>query len=212
MGAVMGSKRLKAIVCRGAGEIPIADPDDYKALCKELRQKIADAVPAQSLKEMGTDCGMDLGMLLGDIPIRNWSRGEDYELSANLGGPAMSETYLKRGSACYACPIACRRVVEVPDGPYATELGPGPEFETCASFGTMLDQGDLAGVIKANEWCNRYGMDTISCGGTIAWAYDCFTEGILTLADTDGIELASSASTARSPSLHNESPAAEGFG
>jgi len=189
MGAVMGSKKLKAIVCRGDGEIPIADPDDYKALCKDLRAKIADAVPAQSLKEMGTDAAMDLGMMTGDIPIRNWRRGEDWDLSSALGGPTLSETYLKRGAACYACPIACRRVVEVPDGPYKTEVGPGPEFETCASFGTLLDQQDLAGVIKANEWCNRYGMDTISCGCTIAWAYDCFGEGILTLDDTDGVSL-----------------------
>jgi len=189
MGAVMGSKRLKAIVCRGDQAVPIAHPEEYKALCKELLKKIADAVPAQSLKEMGTDAGMDLGMLLGDIPIRNWRRGEDYELSGALGGPTLSETYLKRGAACYACPIACRRVVEVPDGPYKTEVGPGPEFETCCSFGSLLDHQDLAGVIKSNEWCNRYGVDTISCGCTIAWAYDCFDQGLITTEDTDGIEL-----------------------
>jgi aldehyde:ferredoxin oxidoreductase len=189
MGAVMGSKKLKAIVCRGSEKVPIAEPADYKVLCKELVGKISEAVPAQSLKEMGTAAGMDLGMLLGDIPIRNWRRGEDYEMSGELGGPSLSETYLKRGAACYACPIACRRVVEVPDGPYKTELGPGPEFETCCSFGTMLDHQDLAGVIKSNEWCNRYGMDTITCGCTIAWAYDCFDQGLLTSEDTDGIEL-----------------------
>jgi len=189
MGAVMGSKRLKAVVCRGDGEIPIADPEDYKALCKDLVAKVKASVPAQSLKEMGTDSAMDLGMMLGDIPIRNWRRGEDYELSGRLGGPTMSETFLKRGAACYACPVACRRVVEVPDGPYRTEVGPGPEFETCCSFGTMLDQPDLAGVIRANELCNRYGMDTISCGCTIAWAYDCVAEGILSADDMDGIVL-----------------------
>ncbi len=189
MGAVMGSKRLKAIVCRGEGPIPIADEPGYRAICKELTAKIREAVPAQSLREMGTDCGMDLGMMIGDIPIRNWTRGEDYDLSANLGGPALSERYLKRGAACYACPIACRRVVEVPDGPYRTELGPGPEFETCCAFGTMIDQSDLAAVIKANEWCNRYGVDTITCGCTIAWAYECFEKGLLTTADTGGLAL-----------------------
>ena len=184
MGAVMGSKRLKAVVCRGEGTIPIADPDGYKAICKELVKKIAQAVPAQALKEMGTDSAMDLGMMIGDIPIANWSRGEDFELSNALSGPTMSETYLKRGLACYACPIACRREVEVPDGPYKTAVGPGPEYETCGSFGTMLDQKDLAGVIKSNEWCNRYGVDSISAGCTIAWAYDCFAKGLLTLEDT----------------------------
>ncbi len=189
MGAVMGSKKLKAIVCRGEGAIPIGDPVAYKAVCKELQQKIGQAMPAQALKEMGTDSAMDLGMMIGDIPIANWSLGEDFELSNALSGPTMSEKYLKRGLACYACPIACRREVEVQDGPYQTAVGPGPEFETCCSFGTMLHQQDLAGVIKSNEWCNRYGVDSITAGATIAWAYDCFARGLLTLEDTGGVEL-----------------------
>ncbi|MFH1176672.1 MAG: aldehyde ferredoxin oxidoreductase family protein [Acidobacteriota bacterium] len=189
MGAVMGSKRLKAIVARGDREIPIADPAGYRALCKELVKKIGESVPAQSLKEMGTAAGLDLGMMIGDIPIRNWKVGEDFEVSAALGGPMVSEQYLKRGVACYACPIACRREVEVPDGPYQTPKGPGPEFETTCSFGSMLHHTNLPGLIKANEWSNRYGVDTISCGCTIAWAYDCFEKGILTLADTGGIAL-----------------------
>lgn len=189
MGAVMGSKRLKAVVCRGDGKIPIADPDGFKVLHKEMVAKIAQAVPAQALKEMGTDSAMDLGMMIGDIPIENWSRGEDFDLSNALSGPTMSETYLKRGVACYACPIACRREVEVKDGPYQMAVGPGPEYETCAAFGTMLGQKDLAGVIKANEWCNRYCVDSITAGCTIAWAYDCFAKGLLTLEDTGGIAL-----------------------
>jgi aldehyde:ferredoxin oxidoreductase len=189
MGAVMGSKRLKAVVCRGDGTVPIADPEAYRAVCKEMLAKISQAVPAQALKEMGTDSTMDLGMMIGDIPIANWSRGEDFDLSNSLSGPTMSETYLKRGLACYACPIACRREVEVPDGPYRMAVGPGPEYETCASFGTLLAQKDLAGVIKSNEWCNRYGVDSISAGCTIAWAYDCFSKGLLTLEDTGGVAL-----------------------
>ena len=189
MGAVMGSKRLKAVVCRGDGKIPIADPDGFKALHREMVAKIAQAVPAQALKEMGTDSAMDLGMMIGDIPIENWSRGEDFDLSNALSGPTMSETYLKRGVACYACPIACRREVEVTEGPYKTAVGPGPEYETCAAFGTMLGQKDLAGVIKSNEWCNRYCVDSITAGCTIAWAYDCFAKGLLTLEDTGGIPL-----------------------
>ncbi len=189
MGAVMGSKRLKAVVCRGEGKIPIADEAGYKAICKEMLGRISQSVPAQALKEMGTDSAMDLGMMIGDIPIRNWSRGEDFDLSNALSGPTMSETYLKRGLACYACPIACRREVEVKEGPYQTAVGPGPEFETCAAFGAMLDQKSLAGVIKSNEWCNRYGVDSISAGCTIAWAYDCFEKGLLTLEDTGGLAL-----------------------
>lgn len=189
MGAVMGSKKLKAILCTGTGEVPIADPDAYKALRKELKAKIADGVPAQSLKEMGTASGIDLGMMLGDLPIRNWRRGEDYDMSGALGGPTMCDTYLLKGSACHACPIACKRVVEVPDGPYTTKKGPGPEFEAVCSLGTMLDHSELAGVVKASELCNRYGMDTITCGSTLAFAYDCFTEGLITEEDTGGVKL-----------------------
>ena len=102
-----------ASVCRGGGTIPVADPVAYRGICKDLVSKLAQAVPAQALKGRGTDSAMDLGMMIGDIPIANWSRGEDFELSNALSGPTMSETYLKRGLACYACPIACRREVEV---------------------------------------------------------------------------------------------------
>lgn len=189
MGAVMGSKNLKLIACRGTGKVPIADPDGHKALRKEFTAKISEAVPAESLKEMGTASAVDLGMMLGDLPIRNWRGGEDYEMSAALGGPAMCDTYLKGITACYACPIACKRVSEVPDGPYKSEKGPGPEYETVCSFGTMLEHKELAGVVKVNELCNRYGIDTISAGGTIAFAYDCFEEGLITEEDTGGIRL-----------------------
>lgn len=189
MGAVMGAKQLKAVVCVGTGKVALADPEGHKALRKELNAKIAEGVPAQSLKEMGTASGIDLGMMLGDLPIRNWRRGEDYEMSGALGGPAMCDSYLVKGTACHACPIASKRVVEVPDGPYKTAKGPGPEFETVCAFGTMLDHQNLAAVVKANEWCNRYGVDSITCGSTIAFAYDCFTEGLIDEQDTDGIKL-----------------------
>jgi len=138
---------------------------------------------------MGTDAGMDLGMMTGDVPIKNWTIGEDLQLSANLGGPAMTETYLTRNHACSFCPIACKRIVKVEDGSFKTEEGPGPEYETCCTFGTLIMNDDLAGVIKANEWCNRYGMDTISCGATIAFAMEAFEKGIITRVDTDGIDL-----------------------
>ena len=132
---------------------------------------------------MGSDANMDIGMINGDVPVKNWSVGEDFELSAALSGPTLSETYLTRAHACANCPVACKRVVKVPDGPFRTEEGPGPEYETCGTFGTMIMNRDLAGVIKANELCNRYGMDTISCGSAIAWAMELFEKGILTPKD-----------------------------
>jgi aldehyde:ferredoxin oxidoreductase len=189
MGAVMGSKKLKALVVKGTKKVEVSHPDQYSALRKTLITKSRDAMPAQSLRSMGSDAGMDLGMMTGDIPIKNWMVGEDFELSANLGGPSLTEKYLTRNHACSFCPIACKRVVRVDDGPFKTEEGPGPEYETCCSFGTLIMNYDLAGVIKANEWCNRYGMDTISCGATIAFAMEAFEKGLITKRDTDGIDL-----------------------
>lgn len=189
MGALMGSKRLKAIVTKGSKEVKVSHPEEYHALRKSLINKSKDAVIAQSLRAMGSDAGMDLGMMTGDVPIKNWMIGEDFELSANLSGPTLTEKFLTRNHACSFCPIACKRVVKVDGGPYKTNEGPGPEYETCCSFGTLIMNSDLAGVIKANEWCNRYGMDTISCGATIAFAMEAFDKGLITKKDTDGIDL-----------------------
>jgi len=189
MGAVMGSKRLKAVVVKGTKKVEVSHPEEYATLRKILITKSREAMVAQSFRSMGTDAGMDLGMMTGDVPIKNWMIGEDLELSANLGGPALTEKYLARNHACSFCPIACKRIVKVDNGPFKTDEGPGPEYETCCTFGTLIMNNDLAGVIKANEWCNRYGMDTISCGATIAFAMEAFEKGLITRKDTDGIDL-----------------------
>ncbi len=189
MGALMGSKKLKALVVKGTKKVEVSYPEEYTTLKKLLVTKSRDAVVAQSFRSMGTDAGMDLGMMTGDVPIKNWSIGEDFQLSANLGGPTLTEKYLTKNHACSFCPVACKRVVKIDDGPFKTEEGPGPEYETCATFGTLIMNDDLAGVIKANEWCNRYGLDTISCGATIAFAMEAYEKGLVTKKDTDGIDL-----------------------
>ena len=189
LGAVMGSKRLKAICVRGSGKLEKADETRYREIHKAALLEIKESALAGSLRAMGSDANMDIGMISGDVPVKNWSVGEDFDLSGALSGPTLSETYLTRAHACTHCPVACKRVVRVPDGPYRTEEGPGPEYETCGTFGTMIMNRDLAGVIKANELCNRYGMDTISCGSAIAWAMELFEKGVLTTKDTDGLDL-----------------------
>ncbi len=189
MGALMGSKKLKALVVKGTKKVEISYPEEYATLRKSLIVKSRDAVLAQSFRSMGTDAGMDLGMMTGDVPIKNWMIGEDFQLSANLGGPSLTEKYLAKSHACSFCPVACKRIVKVEDGPFKTEEGPGPEYETCCTFGTLIMNDDLAGVIKANEWCNRYGVDTISCGATIAFAMEAFEKGLINKNDTDGIDL-----------------------
>ena len=185
----MGAKRLKAIGVRGTGTLAKADESRYREIHKAALLEIKESALAGSLRAMGSDANMDIGMINGDVPVRNWTIGEDFELSAALSGPTLSETYLTRAHACSNCPVACKRVVKVPDGPFRTEEGPGPEYETCATFGTMIMNRELAGVIKANELCNRYGMDTISCGSAIAWAMELFEKGLLTTEETDGLDL-----------------------
>lgn len=189
LGAVMGSKKLKAIVVRGTGKASIAMPEDYNKARRAALDVIKNSAVAQAMHSMGTDATLSLGMMTGDVPSKNWSLGENLEGSEALSGPAYSEKYLTRTHACYACPIACKRVVQVKEGPYKGEEQAGPEYETCCTFGTLIMNNDLAAVIKINEMCNRYGLDTISCGSTIAFAIDCFENGLITEDDTEGIKL-----------------------
>jgi len=189
LGAVMGFKKLKAICVRGSGKVEVALPEEYAKLRKEIIEKCKESAIAASLHSMGTASSMDLGPMSGDVPFKNWSMGEDFDLAAQVSGTTMREKYLIGTKACYACPIACKREVKVAEGPYQTEKGPGPEYETCAVFGTMMLNKDLAAIIKANEKCNKYGLDTISCGSAIAFAMDCFEHQLITTADTDGLDL-----------------------
>jgi aldehyde:ferredoxin oxidoreductase len=189
MGAVMGSKKLKAIAVRGTKKIPVQDQQTYKQAFKSVIKSSKESVLVQSYHELGTNAGMEFGMMTGNVPIRNWTEGENWDLSEKLGGSTLTENYLVRTHTCSYCPIACKRVVKVEEGPYPVEEGPGPEYETCATFGTYILNDNLAAVAKANEMCNRYGMDTISCGSTIAFAMECFERGLLSPQDTDGLKL-----------------------
>ena len=101
----------------------------------------------------------------------------------------MTATILKRPGACHRCPVACKREVEIKEGPYAGVEGHGPEYETIAGFGSMLLNDNLESIAYANDLCTAYGMDAISCGGTVAFAAECYEHGIITKEDTDGLNL-----------------------
>ncbi|MBW1809528.1 MAG: aldehyde ferredoxin oxidoreductase family protein [Deltaproteobacteria bacterium] len=189
MGAVMGSKKLKAVACRGTGQVAFKDEAALNEIRKRIYAQIKEAMPAQSLKEMGTNASMDLGMMTGDVPIKNYRVGEALEISAEIGGPTMTEKFLVKPGACTTCPISSKRVMKVESGKYKMEEGPGPEYETAAAFGTLCMNSNAESICKINEWCNRYAMDTITGGVTVAFALDCYDQGILTKQDTDGLEL-----------------------
>ena len=180
MGAVMGSKRLKAIVAQGQGKLTAADPPAIKRLREAVVAKQGESLAAQTFKSFGTDGSLYVGSMMGDVPMKNWLAGEwsDEALQA-VDGTAMETTILTGTPTCHSCSIACKRQVAVTDGPYQVPEGPGPEYETIAAFGTLLLCDDLKALAKANELCNRLGLDTISCGATIAFATEATEAGLL---------------------------------
>jgi len=121
--------------------------------------------------------------------MRNWTSSYDEEMASALTGSTLSETYLKKTATCAYCAVACKRIVQVDEGPFAVEEGPGPEYETVVAFGCLQGSPDLAAVCKAARICNDLGMDTISAGATIAWAMEAYEKGHLTNEQTDGISL-----------------------
>ncbi len=188
MGAVMGSKLLKAIAVRGTKKMTSHDPERLRELSKDLAELIGQHGPNMLLHKLGTSNIITPLSNQGILPTRNFRTGF-FANTEMISGERMAETILKRGEGCYACAVRCKRSVEILSGPYATarQYG-GPEYETLSSLGSLLCIDDLAAIAKGNELCNRYTLDTISAGVAIGFAMECFEKGILTLSDTDGIE------------------------
>ena len=188
MGAVMGSKNLKAVAVRGTKKLDIHDPEKLRELSKELAALIGRHGPNRVLHALGTSNLVQVINSQGILPTRNFRTGF-FEGASQISGEKMAETILKSQEGCYACAVRCKRAVEIPSGPYATSRGyGGPEYETLASLGSLLCIDDLAAVAKGNELCNRYTLDTISAGVAIGFAMECYERGILTQADTEGVE------------------------
>lgn len=189
MGLVMASKNLRAIVVRGSQKVSVADPTALAALNKSGPKLMPDNPDVDGLGKYGTASVVMFQNTIGSLPTRNYSEGQ-FEDCENLSGEKMYDTVLKERDTCYACVVRCKRVVEIKDGPYSVDpFYGGPEYETLSTFGSYCGIGDLAAVCKANEICNKYGVDTISCGATIAFAMECFEKGIIGLEQTGGLEL-----------------------
>jgi aldehyde:ferredoxin oxidoreductase len=188
MGAVMGAKNLKAVAVRGKNRPEIADRKALAALARWGADNFADS-DVYSLGVYGTADVLGGQHEDGGLPTRNWSSGV-FEGHEPLTGEVMSDTILKDRDTCYACVVRCKRVVDTEwQGRKVDPHYGGPEYETLATFGSYCGIDDLAAVSYANQLCNMYGMDTIACGATIAFAMDCFERGLLTTEDTGGIEL-----------------------
>lgn len=189
LGAVMGSKGLKAIAVRGTGRVSLAKEGEFRELVKGLNKIIMAAPARTALLKYGTNSAMAALSEAGDVPIKNFTQGEWSEGFNKLSGPAVTEAILTGASHCKFCPIGCGRKIEVKKGPYAGLSGPGPEYETIAAFGSLCLNDNIEVIAKANDLCNRYGLDTISTGMTVAFAMECFERGIITKKDADGLDL-----------------------
>ncbi len=206
MGAVMGSKRLKAVVVRGRTPVKVADQSGLLAISKWVSSTVDEV--HRGFHEYGTGGAMQGKNLDGGMPTLNYRMGAFDEI-AKVDAIAIKEEVRVDMGACFACSVRCKKVVQIeqraedagvtrkgvkvavdPKGRYRVDpkYG-GPEYESLASLGPNLGVDDIVAVCKSNEVCNYLGMDTITAGATIAWAMECYEKGILTVEDTDGVKL-----------------------
>jgi len=211
MGAVMGSKRLKAIAVRGRTPVKIADPPGLMAIAKWVSSTLDEK--HRSFHEFGTGAAMQGKNLEGGMPVLNYRLGAS-DTVAKVDAIAVRDQVRVKMTSCYSCSVRCKKVVHVeqkeeaareaaevvykgrarvavdPLGRYRVDprYG-GPEYESLAALGVNLGLDDLVAICKSNELCNALGMDTVSLGATLAWAMECFEKGILTLEDTGGVPL-----------------------
>ena len=188
MGTVMASKNLRAVAVRGTQYPKVAHPEAITALARWGAQHF-EGSGVESMGRLGTAAGLLSLNEGGGLPTRNWTSGVFEEAEA-ISGEQMTNTVLKGRAACFGCVVRCKRVVEIGDGPFIVDprYG-GPEYETLAALGSYCGISDLGAICRANQLCNMYGIDTISCGATLAWAMDCFERGLIETSDTDGIAL-----------------------
>ncbi len=184
MGAVMGSKNLKAVAVKGTNQLPLVDSQTYAQLRMQSNRELRVDSVSRVLRELGTANAAEYFDYLGFQPKRYYQYSK-MEQEIQIGGSVITERLLDGVSACHACVIACGRVVRLEDGMRRK----GPEYETLVGFGPNLGLNDPSTATQLGEWCDRYGMDSISLSNTIGFAIKLFDEGKITLEDTGGLEL-----------------------
>jgi aldehyde:ferredoxin oxidoreductase len=186
MGAVMGSKNLKALACRGHQHVSLAVPDAVSEIGRWVKENAP--IGCKSLHDFGTAAVLLPINKKGGLPTFNFRDGV-FDKADNIGGQALSDAIFVRRRGCFACPVQCKREVKV-DGRYAVDSRyGGPHYETIAALGSNCGIGDIKAVAKASELTAAYGVDSISCGSAIAFAMECFEAGLLKKEDTGGLEL-----------------------
>ncbi len=185
LGAVMGSKNLKALAVRGTLEPPIANLDKLQAIYKRALNSVKEAFLTQQYREHGQAGDLMGAQFTGILPMKNWKQ-DTWPLVENICTPRFTEELQAKPWSCPYCIIGCHRRITNPSYKCATG---GPEYETLAMIGSNLLIDDLSAIVRANDLCNRHGIDTIELGGVLGWAFECYEKGLITKKDTNGIEL-----------------------
>ncbi len=192
VGAVMGSKKLKAVAVRGTTKVQVYDNDRLTELRKKFVKELRDIEGfPKILMKSGTSGATGLLLAAGATPVKNWLLAGE-QAFPNAKSITDIDTILKyqtKKYACANCPIACGGIYSLSHRDYAVQEMHKPEYETIGAFGPLCMNNDLPSIVKMNDLCNRSGLDTISTGGVIAFAMECFEHGILSTTDTDGLEL-----------------------
>ena len=187
LGAVMGSKNLKAMVAAGDQPVPVADPEGIIQLARTAVKAMMEDFQIGGYRDMGTAMGVGPAQEIGAMPNKYWTEGE-FPTYDNISGPTMMETITVGRDGCYRCPIMCGRVIEIPEGKYRLPRTSGPEYESLGALGSMILCDNLEAVAYAAHLCDDLGLDTISCGTTIAFAYYLMEQGKLSKEEV-GMEL-----------------------
>jgi aldehyde:ferredoxin oxidoreductase len=184
VGTVMGSKKLKAVVVHGTKKIEIKKQQEIEAFKKDLNEKLND----RGILLDGTPETLMMTHYMGALPTRNWTEGE-FEGAEQINLDRMKEKIIVKKRSCQACVVACKNISEIKKGPYAGTHVSGPEYETLFSLGALCGNSNLESIAKANELCNRLGIDTISAGNVIAFGMECYSKGLLTKKELDDVDL-----------------------
>ncbi len=211
VGAVMGAKRLKAVVAMGSGGVRVPDIEALEAYCDGLVKRMA-ANPATSkvLPTYGTPAIVDANNKLGLLGTRNYQE-EVFPGADSINAEALRSTAFVKSASCFSCPIGCAKLFRLEGGTHGPAESVGPEYETLWSFGSNLANSDLASIVAADRLCDELGLDTISTGSVIGMAIEAFEKGLLTVADTGGLEL-KYGDPAQMLALLKQIAANEGFG
>ena len=189
LGCVMGSKKVKAIVARGKMQRPMADPEKFKEAAKAAMTEVKEGFFSMIMHETGTAGWVDSAIVYGDGPT-NYYTAPTLAESTKISGPEQLEKFQTTTTACYSCPIRCRKMLQIKEGPYTYEHVEGPEYETLMAWGAMMGLDlDMSTACYFNEMVNGYGFDSISSGASAGYAFYLFEQGVITEKDTGGLKL-----------------------